>query len=184
MPRGAAAGDSGGSSPSCSVTWTLSALKTPRPGSESSLQGGLAVRSRVPSPAPADSAGWGAASPRVGNAPQGRSSSLRGVLWGVSGDPFDKRTERAQGRGWGRRSHPLQEGQRGGWGPVPPKAWIFAQLCPRTAAAGARGWGCTEPPQGAVPNPGPGRCPEGGTQSVCRPPAHPQAVETPGEAFV
>lgn len=45
--------------------------------------GRAGVRSRVPGPAPAASPGWGAASPRVGNAPQGSSSSLGGVL-GVS----------------------------------------------------------------------------------------------------
>ena len=51
------------------------------------------------------------------------------------------RTERARGRGRGQRSHPLQEGQRGGWGPVPPKAWVFAQLCPPNGFGGSPGVG-------------------------------------------
>ena len=130
---------------------------------------------------------------RVGSsvAEGGKRSSGKFILTGrgargVSGDPFDRGRERAQGRvrGRGRRSHPLQGGQRGGRGPVLPKAWVFAQLCPRTAAAGARGEGCTEPPQSTISNPGPSQSPEGGTQTQWRrAPAHPQAAEPALQAY-
>lgn len=146
--------------------------------------GRAGVRSRVPGPAPAASPGWGAASPRVGNAPQGSSSSLGGVL-GVSVATHlteDGNVPKVGGGGGG--AILSRGGQRGGRGPVLPKAWVFAQLCPRTAAAGARGEGCTEPPQSTVSNPGPSQSPEGGMQTRWRrAPAHPQAAEPALQAY-
>lgn len=89
MSRVVAVGDDGGSSPSCSVTWAPSALKTPRLGSESSLKGGPVVGAG--SPAQRRPTRRGGAWHR-----RGRETLLREVRphcagsSGVSGDPFDR----------------------------------------------------------------------------------------------
>lgn len=176
MSRVVAVGDDGGSSPSCSVTWAPSALKTPRPGSESSLQGGPVVGAGSPAQPTRRGGVWHR---------RGRETLLRvrphcAGSSGVSGDPFDRgRNVPKVGAGTAEPSSP-GGAERGPGASASRGLGLRSALhpngCGRSPGVGGRSHPST------ISKPGPGPKPGGRDADIAR--VGSRAALSPGSAHV